>query len=817
MKHPFIKKATPHLLAVGLFTLLTWAYMFPVLQGKCLAQHDSVQSLYMQQEIHDHHEKTGEWSLWTGSMFCGMPAYQIVLYFSNNPFTFVLDFFRTLFPADAELVFLLLLGFYILLYTFTGNAWIAVIGAIAFAFSSFNFISIDAGHTSKVRCIAMIAPVLAGVIAAFRGRYLFGAALVAFSLAFQIRSNHFQITYYTLIAVGFISVYYLVIAVRKKQIADFARSCGMLLIAFLLSLGSNAALLWTTYEYSGETTRGGTSELDSVQSTGLKNDYAFSWSYGKMETFTLLIPNYNGGASNETLDKNSHLGRLYKKMNVPQKEIEKSLKAVPTYWGGQPFTAGPTYFGAIVCFLFVFGMFLVRDPIKWVFFALGIFCILMAWGNNFQTFNSILFNSLPFYNKFRTPSMILSLAGVAFTFVAALGLNELLNGKTEKQKALKYLKYSLYIMAGLILSAGAISWIYFDFNSAGDANLLKAGWPQQALDAIKDDRATMLRADLVRSLAFIALTGALLWLITEQKVKRSYLLILLGALVLFDGWSVCRRYLDQTDFITKAERQKLFQPSKSDLTILQDTGLSYRVLNVTGNPFGESNTACFHKSIGGYHAAKLKRYQDLTEKQIIRNLQNLNTGLTNEQIPVLNMLNMRYIITQNDVVFNAHAMGNAWMVPRYRIADGAKAEMEALTRFNPAREAIVDASYKDYLSGLSTTDPATGSIQLTAYSPDKVNYKTAAQTEQLAVFSEIYYGGDGKGWQAYLDGKPVEHIRANYVLRAMRVPSGEHEIEFRFEPRSYYTGEKIAIATASGTLLLILILLGARLRREFKQ
>ncbi|HXH19039.1 MAG TPA: hypothetical protein VNJ07_08135, partial [Chitinophagales bacterium] len=398
MKHPsFLKTLLPHLIAAGIFTALTWAYMFPLLQGKGLAQHDIMQAAGMQKEIRDYHEKTGKWSLWTGSMFSGMPAYQIYAEYPSSLVTHVINAFKIFFPDEAHLVFLLMLCFYVLLFTFTKNPWVSVLGAIAFAFSSYNFINLDAGHTSKVRCIALMAPILAGFMAAFRGRPFFGAALTALTLAMQVRSNHFQITYYTIIAAEVISLFYLIIAIRDKQVLDFAKAAALLALASALGVGANTSQLWTTYEYSKETIRGGTSELAEERSSGLDKDYAFSWSYGKLETFTLVIPNFMGGASQDNVGGNSRLAEELRKRGMAENQVRKIVEGAPTYWGDQPFTSGPTYFGAIACFLFVLGMFIVRNPVKWAFLFLTVLCVLLSWGKNFETFNLFFFNHFPMY------------------------------------------------------------------------------------------------------------------------------------------------------------------------------------------------------------------------------------------------------------------------------------------------------------------------------------------------------------------------------------------------------------------------------------
>lgn len=813
-KNTLGKTLLPHLIAVVIFTVLTWVYLLPQLQGKELAQHDIVQSLGMQGEINAVHEKTGHYPLWTGTLFSGMPAYMIMTVYPSSLVTYVIEIFKTVYPETAHLVFLLMLGFYVLMFTFTKNPWVSVIAAIGFAFSSYNFVNIDAGHTSKVRCIAFMAPILAGFLAAYRGRYLFGAAITALVLAMQVRSNHFQITYYTMLAGGMIGVFYFILAVKEKQIAGFAKATGALLLAIALGIGSNVSQLWTTYEYSKETIRGGTSEISDKRLDGLDPDYAFSWSYGIRESLTLIIPKYMGGASQEPLSENSHLAKELLDKGVPKAQVKKIVEqGAPTYWGDQAFTSGPTYFGAITCFLFVLGLFLIRNPVKWVFLAISVLTIMLAWGGNFLEFNMLFFNYFPFYNKFRTPAMILALANLAFVFVAGLAVFELLtrvDSKKDIPQTKKALMWSLAITAGLVFVVGILGSYFTDFSAEGDARLAEAGWPVDALEA---DRAAMMRGDAFRSLMLILLAGGFIWAFIEAKIKATILLAAVGLLVLGDTWAVSKRYLNDEDFVSKTDKAKYFRPSKADLQIKQDTDLSYRVLNFTTSTFNDALTSYHHKSIGGYHAAKIRRYQDLIEKQISLNMQRISKGFGNDNIPVLNMLNLRYIIGKDDqVIRNPNGMGNAWFVPEYSVVADAAAEMDSLSSFDPARTAFVDKRFESYLSGLPAAVPASGSITLTSYDPEKLTYKSTSTQEQLAVFSEVYYD---KGWQASIDGNPVDHIRVNYVLRAMRVPAGEHTIEFVFRPKSYYTGEKFSLAFSALTLLLVLGVIVLEVKKYF--
>ena len=818
MNNPFVKSVLPHIAVVILFSILTYVYLLPVLQGKELAQHDITQSLSMSHEVRSIWKETGELPLWTNSMFGGMPSYQIWMDYPSNVVTHCINFIKIFFPDTPQYVFLCMLCMYILLFVYTRNHWIGIIGGIAFAFGTFNIISLDAGHTSKVRCIAFMAAILAGIVSAYRGRYLFGAALVALVLGMQIRSNHFQISYYTFMSALVLGVYFLVMAIRGKKMLNFLKATGILLIAAMLAVGANAAQLWVTYEYSNATIRGGKSELahkaeNQAKEGGLDKDYAFSWSYGKLETFTLLIPNFMGGASSEELSENSNLYEEFTKKGVPRQQAKGIMGQVPTYWGDQPFTAGPTYYGAVICFLFVLGMFVVKSPLKWAFFALGALMMLLGWGRNLMFFNELFFNYFPMYNKFRTPSMALVVTNLSVIFIAGLGVHEVINGKLTKQEIFDGLKKSVAIILGIILLVGIGGSFMFDFKAAIDSQLTQSGWP---VDALRQDRAALLRADAIRSFIFIAIAALLVWGFIEKKIKQSHLLAGITLLVLVDLWQVCKRYLNEEDFVTKSAREKMFQPSKTDLQILQDKDPYYRVLNLTTSTFNDAKTSYFHKSVGGYHAAKLRRYQELIEKQITKNMARLNKGLGNDNIPVLNMLNMKYVIaSKDDVIRNPNAMGNAWFVSSYRLVENADEEINALSNFNPAELAIIDQRFKDYLAGLPSPTRGTGTIELKDYHPNRLKYESNSGEEQLAVFSEIYYD-EKKDWKVFIDGKPIEHIRVNYVLRALRIPEGKHTIEFKFEPRSYYTGENISLAFSSLTLLLVLLTVVVEVRKSLR-
>ncbi|GIV34076.1 MAG: membrane protein [Chitinophagales bacterium] len=786
-----------HLLVILGFAAFSYLYFWPLVEGKKMAQHDMIQAYCMQGELNKYLEMDGRERLWTNAMFSGMPAYQIRVGYPKNVFTVILQAIRWLFIEEVHLMFLLLAGTYIALYVLTANIWVSVIAAFGFALASFNIISIDAGHITKVRAIALIAPCLAAVITAFNGRMIAGASLLAFCLGLQIRFNHPQITYYTLLVAGVFVVFLFIRNITQGSWAVTLKSSGLLVGAILLAISSNLTQILTTREYARETIRGDESELTSKRQEtprgGLDKDYAFSWSYGVAESFTLIVPYFMGGASSEPLGDDSNLARR----GVPK----RNLAAIPTYWGDQPFTAGPTYFGIIMVFLFLFGMFLIKEPLlRWMFLAAALLTLMLSWGKNFMFLSQLFFDYVPLYNKFRTPSMILSVTNSIVVLTGGIALARLVSGSFERSEVLRALKFGAGSLGGLLLLLIVFAPVFFDFSGPIDARLRENGWP---VDALIKDRIALMRNDAFRSLVFLTLAAGAIFLWATEKFKTWQTMVLLGSLILADQWWVSHRYLNADDYISRQEYNRYFSPSQADRMILQDTTY-YRVLDLSsGDPFRSAEASRFHKSIGGYHAAKLRRYQELIEEQILPNIYNLSKGFTNEYIPVLNMLNTKYIITQDQSVrVNPHALGNAWFVKEIKIVPDADEEMRALSSFDPAATAVVNARFQERAGNLRITYDSAAVIRLTSYDPDRLTYVSEASSGQFAVFSEIYYN-DHKGWYAYIDGKEVPYVRVNYVLRGMYIPPGRHTIEFVFKPKSYELGEKVSLA--SGILLLVLV------------
>jgi len=794
------KKLLSHLYVILFFLLISLIYFSPVLEGKKLEQHDIAQWEGMSKEIQDFREKYGEEPLWTRSMFGGMPAYQISVLYPANLLKYVNDILFLGLPTPVNYLFLSLLGFYLLLLAFRVEFKLAATGAIASAFASYNFIIIMAGHNSKIHALALVPLVIAGIIMVLRGKYLTGGIVTAVSLGLQIYANHLQITYYLAIAIFILLIAELIKAVREKHFDNYVKSGITLLLAVILAVLPNITSLWSTYEYGKYSTRGPSELTEKKVSTGLDKDYALGWSYGKSETLTLLVPGFMGGASSVELGTNS---ATYKALNAngAGAQAKQFIQNIPLYWGDQSFTSGPVYAGAIVIFLFVLGLFLVKGEIKWWLATVTFLFILLSWGKNFIEFTNIFFDYVPGYNKFRAVTIILGMLSLTIPLLGILGLGKLFDPAIPDMQRKKALKNSFYITGGICLLLLILPGLFGDFSSPVDENFKQYDWLVQA---IREDRQSALQMDAFRSLFFIGASFALLWFTIKGKIKYQYAIPVIAILTLVDLWAVDKRYLNNDNFTNAARVKQPFQPTAADLSIMQDKEPGYRVMNTSVSTFQDASTSYFHHSIGGYHGAKLKRYQELIEYQISKN-----------NMAVLDMLNTRYFILPSqeggppEAQRNPGALGAAWYIKEIKVVANADSEMAALTGFNPAVVAITDKKYDSYLSGFRTNFDSSASIKLENYLANHLTYQTQTSTEQFAVFSEIYYD---KGWNAYLDGRKVPHIRVNYVLRGMRVPAGNHKIEFKFEPEVYQTGEKIALAGS----IILLLLFGFSLLRELK-
>lgn len=809
---PILKKTLIHCGIILFFFLIAAIYMSPAFDGKVIMQGDTMKWQAMAKEQNDFHDKTGEYTTWTSSMFSGMPSYQVTTPPSKSIFNKIdnlLNLNHMGYGGNIGIIFLYLLGFYVALIAAGLSPWLSLLGALAFGLGSYNIIIIEAGHITKAYAMAMIAPILGGMLLVLRNKkYLWGGILFALALGCQIACNHIQITYYTMLMGLILGLVYLIYAIKNKEFKPFLLGVGVMLVGVGFAVGANARQLFINQEYVKYTMRGG-SEItvtpedlykdgepkSIVASDGLDKDYAFAWSYGKGETYTLLVPGAYGGGSGENVGTDSE---FYK--NFRQKQA-------PLYWGDQPFTSGPVYFGAIVVFLFVLGLFVVKGPERWWILLATILSILMAWGKNLMGFNSFLFDHLPFYNKFRTPSMSLVMANVSMVILAVMALKALFDKENPVDK--KKLNLGLYIStgitAGFILLMMALSG-NFSFSGASDVQM--AAQYGNQWDMIKDvlvkDRKALFMADSWRSLILILVSAVLLWLYINEKIKHSGIIIgVLACLVLFDLWGVDRRYLNDSNFIS--EKRIKLKPSSTDQMLDQYAAQfkdeDYRVFDLSVNTFNDSYPSAYHHQIGGYNAAKLRRYQDIIDFYLSRHI---NPG-------VLNMLNTRYVVMpgqggQPMVQRNPDALGNAWFVDQFQLVEDANAEILALNELNPADTAVIDKRFAEMVQGKNLERDSNSVIVMEhqkPYNPDYVVYKSKSSKDQLAVFSEVYYAPD---WRAYIDGKPADYFRANYILRAMVIPAGEHKIEFRNEAPLMHKLDKISVICS---ILFVLVVAGS--------
>jgi hypothetical protein len=789
-----------------IFIVLSYAYLFPLIEGKEIQMSDIEHWRAMSKEIRDFREKTGEEALWTNNMFSGMPAYMISTGYKGNIIRYIHSYINKAFH-HASMIILYMIGFYILLSSMKIKRWLSVIGAIAFGLSSYFIIIIGAGHTSKAYAIGYLAPVIAGVILAFRKKPLTGVLLFTAALSLELYANHQQITYYGLLIIAIFGAVKLVYSFKENTLRSYFRSLLFLIAGAAIALGINFSRLYTVWEYSKETIRG-PSELttdDANKTSGLDKDYVVQWSYGIDETLTLMIPNFKGGGSQINPGTDSESYRTMRQKGV--QNLRRNIQAVSMYHGEQPNTMGPVYVGAIIVFLFILGLYVVKGPYKWWLLSATLVSIILSWGGNIMWLTSFLLDYLPLYNKFRAPSMTLVIAEFSMPMLGFIALNNILKGKVEKSAWLKGLKWSFIITAGISLLFALLPGIAGDFITSTDA----LRYPEWLMDAVTADRKAMLRSDAFRSFIFISLAGGALYLWHTNKLKSNILIGILGILILFDLWTVDKRYLNNDNFVSKRKAENPFPMTPADKVILQDKDLSYRVLPLQ-NPFQDARASFYHKNVGGYHAAKLRRYQELIDHHLQPEIQKMVKGLNEKQtidsifkqLPVINMLNTRYIIydLNQQPIRNPFSMGNAWFVEDYKIVENADEEITAMNNFDPSETAIIDQRFKSFMEGKQFSKDSDGSIVLTEYQPNYLKYSSQADTEQLAVFSEIYYD---KGWESFIDGKKAPHFRIDYVLRAMVLPPGQHEIEFKFEPQSYYLGNKISLASS---LLLILLIIG---------
>lgn len=801
---PNFQSFLPHLAAIGIFIIAACFYFSPQFSGKVITQSDIIGYRGMSQELREYRAETGEEALWTNSMFGGMPSYQINTVSTGN---FIRKFERVIrmfIKPPAGQFIAAMISFYLLMVLLGVSPWLSIVGAIAFGFATNNLVLYEAGHETKLKTISYLPLVASGMLLAFRKRYLLGGILFGLGLGLDLAANHVQMTYYFFMTVIIWGIAELINNIRNQTLPHFTKAAGVLIIGGLLALGSAASNLWITYEYAQDTMRGApilehestpSSASSSSQVEGLNWDYAMQWSNGGLDLVASFIPGVVGGGSIEPVASDSPYGQTLRRFGAGRSgdTIDASL-----YWGSLPFTSGPAYFGAIMVLLFIIGLFLVEGPVKWWLGLGSLLTMLLSMGDNLELFNRFFFDVFPLYNKFRTPNSVLGVTSLLVVALAILSLHEIFNGKHEREKILKSLAIGTGITAAIALFFAFVGPGMFEFANPRDAQAFGQAEPQiitALVNSLQDTRAEHMQSDALRSLFLVLLAAAAIYFYVQDKLKSTLAIAALTILTAYDLLGVGMRYLNKDDFQRRQSVDQIFTPRPADQQVLQDPDPHYRVFDATVSSFQSAQLSYHHKSIGGYHAAKLQRYDDLITRHFTQGNQ-----------AVYDMMNTKYFIIpgqdgQAAVQRNPNAFGNAWMVDSIVIVPNANVEIDALNHLPLQRAAAVHQEFEDYVTPLSPT--GAGTIQLTEYRPNKLTYQASADQEELAVFSEVWYGPD-KGWQAYIDGEPAEHIRVNYILRALKIPAGQHEIIFEFAPRKYFLGKTVSMAS-SGLLILALL------------
>ena len=820
------KKFLPDVVVVLVFAIISFAYfLVPVTQGKILFQHDASAGVGSAQELTEYQNRTGETTRWTNSIFGGMPTYQMSpSYQSTDGLSQVMNAYHLWLPDNVWFLFAYLLGFYILLRAFDFRQTLAALGSIMWAFSSYFLIIIAAGHLWKVMALAYLPPMIAGIVLAYRGRYLSGFIVTALFTAFEIKANHVQMTYYYLFIILFMVIAYLVKAVREKQLAGFMKSTGVVAAAAVIGIAINLSSLYHTWQYQKESMRG-KSELvkkDAANQTssGLDRDYITQWSYGIDETLTLLVPDAKGGA---TVPLSKNATAMAKADPQIQSMIPQLYDAIPQYFGTQPGTSGPVYVGAFVLFLFILGLFIVRGSMKWALLAATVLSVLLAWGHNFMGFTNFFLDYIPMYAKFRTVASILVIAEFTIPLLAALALKKIVDEPEVLTKQMKFVYISLALTAGVALLIALFPGMMEPFVSDQERQMITSiqgmdgNTANMILANIAAMREAMVSADAWRSVIIILIGFALLFLYKMKKLRADYMVICMAVLCLVDMWQVDKRYLNDEMFVPKSERDMPHQATSTDLAIMKDKSLDYRVLNLASNTFNENETSYFHKSIGGYHPAKLRRYQEMIDAYIAPEMQKTMQAIAaaggNMQavdgvkiFPVLNMLNTKYFILPlqggtTAPIQNPYAQGNGWFVNKLNYVDDANAEYAEVGKIDVRHEAVADKKFEAAL-GQAKANDSTAIVKLDKYEPNNLQYTVNSKNGGVVVFSEIYY----PGWTATIDGQPAELGRVNYILRALNVKAGKHTVVLDFHPTSISTTETIAYIAI---VILLLAIIGA--------
>ena len=824
-----LKRWLPDVLAVLLFAVLAFAYFFPAdIEGRILYRHDSSAGVGAGQEASEYLHRTGERTRWTNSLFSGMPTYQLSpSYDSTSTLTAAENAYHLWLPENVWFLFAYLLGFYILLRAFDFRWHLAALGSVLWAFSTYFLIIIAAGHIWKVWALAYLPPMIAGIVLAYRGKYLWGLIVTGIFTAFEVHANHVQMTYYYLFVIFFMVLAYLAEAIQQKRYVHFLKATGVCLVGGLLGVLVNLSNLYHTWQYSQETMRG-KSELvkqnaGNQTSSGLDRDYITQWSYGIGETWTLLVPNAKGGASAPLVQNKTA-------MKHADNQFVQVYQQLGQYWGDQPGTSGPVYVGAFVMFLFILGLFIVKGPMKWALLAATILSIMLSWGKNFMGLTDFFLDYVPMYAKFRTVASILVIAEFTIPLLAMMALREWLRStsSTPRKEQMRWFGLSFVLTAGFCLLFALMPSTFFDFVSSQEMQAFR-DWPAEYLTPFLSNLTEMRKAMFVndswRSFAIILVGAFMMLLYRAKKLQTAPLVGILVVLCLLDLWQVNKRYLNDAMFVPKYEREKAQTMTETDKLILQDKTLDYRVLNLASNTFNENETSYYHKSIGGYHAAKLRRYQELIDAHIGSEMQAAfraiseaggdMTQVNGDSIyPVLNMLNTRYFILplqsgQTVPMQNPYTYGNAWLVDEVKYVDNANQELDALAQTNLRHVAVADQKFQSVL-GTAQKQDSVSVVTITGYEPNRLTYDVETAKGGVVVFSEIYY----PGWTATIDGQTAELGRVDYVLRALQVTPGKHKVELTFNPRSVQTTEMVAYVSLGLLFVLILVVIGLGLRRR---
>jgi hypothetical protein len=820
MKFEFDKKAIgQHFIAIVILALVALAYCLPEINGKILSQDDTINFKFLSKETVDFREAKGEEPLWTSKVFSGMPTFFITYLVHTNIVSYIDMGMRGLLSPTASKIFVLFIGFYILMIALGVNHWLALIGAIGYGLSSNLIVSILAGHNTKVLAIGYMAPAIAGALLTFKGKKFAGALILLIALSLMVNTGHYQIVYYFILISLIIGIVHLITAIKSNDSKDFIEKAGLLIITGIIAVGPNIGKVYNAYEHQAETIRGGKLKLkkesQATTETGLDKSYATRWSYGPIETMTVMIPSFKGGASNEALPSDGAVSKALNQYNLPKKQKEQLLKYGPLYTGEQPFILGTVYFGAVFIFLLILGLLVLKGPIRSIAISLIVLFLIISWGRHADVITGLFYDYLPGYNKFRTPSMAMAVLGIIVPMIGLLGLSKILTDDFSREKFSKNFKYAVYATSALLLML-LLYGMSSDWIGANDAQLQgRQPWSIEPLyEALLQDRKSSFFTDWFIALATVAISSAMIWLWKSKKIGGAVALIVVGIVIGVDMWRVSKRYLNADSFMENSQFESRLKPTIVDKEILADNNGHFRVLDLSLNPWTDGRTSYFHENIGGHHAAKLQRYQDLIEYELSPEIQKLNgllrqsaTGVSiapnsATEIPALSMLNTKYLILQPNQAggkaLNPNACGNAWFVSNVDFKESNLEEMEALKSFDPNATAIINSSYSETLNPTQIGKSNGANIEMNAFAPNEISYTSNNAEDGLGVFSEVFYSN---GWKAYVDGNETPIIRANYVLRALQIPAGKHDITMKFEPKSHAIGSSVSLL---GSIIFVL-------------